>query len=523
MTTLVKQLENELTCVACNNLLQDPLASNCPHCFCRTCIEQQVEDVNKQYSCPKCNTTIYKDRLHSIEIIDKILNIFKAPRTENRESHTSDNPDDTIDSSKSPEVITSKYTPVKRKSSKQTTLVNKRKRTTAQRKSIGGEKIPIPQPESTTHTETDNEDHSTLSNKDPQDSLIDIEVEINKLDDILNKLSTTIVDNNLDGLPYDIPTISKPPDQSTDNTVTTTRPHRGKAQRPDISDTTTTPPKTNRTHLTRSISNTKNKTEAPTKSTKSNTSDAETNQNKQNEEHTPKKVKREKEAPNKTPSPTDSLPHKTRSKIPMSGQYAIMCSTLNEQQKCVVEQACRTLGGIYVDNIQQPYTHLITNVLEGNIANRTIKYVLGIAAGVWIINFDWIKDSLAAGEWKAEEPYEVQGDHFSREGPYKGRMARQKGQKILSGYKVFFYGSWSQPAGPPKSELQLLSERCGATVIEENVLIELMQRSRNVRKLIIFVPKVADIQYAKELGLGDVVVSRWLLDSLSRFQLMPIP
>lgn len=38
---------------------------------------------------------------------------------------------------------------------------------------------------------------------------------------------------------------------------------------------------------------------------------------------------------------------------------------------------------------------------------RTVNFLRGIVRGLWILRYDWIADSSAAGRWLPEEPYEV--------------------------------------------------------------------------------------------------------------------
>ena len=60
------------------------------------------------------------------------------------------------------------------------------------------------------------------------------------------------------------------------------------------------------------------------------------------------------------------------------------------------------LGGFELEqNVSTKTTHLVT--LNNN---RTMNLLRGIIRAVWIVNFDWIKASLAAGKWVYEEPYE---------------------------------------------------------------------------------------------------------------------
>lgn len=49
----------------------------------------------------------------------------------------------------------------------------------------------------------------------------------------------------------------------------------------------------------------------------------------------------------------------------------------------------------YVSSFSKEVTHLIVQTKDGNcLKDHTIKYVLGVAAGIWILNYDWIVKCL---------------------------------------------------------------------------------------------------------------------------------
>lgn len=41
-------------------------------------------------------------------------------------------------------------------------------------------------------------------------------------------------------------------------------------------------------------------------------------------------------------------------------------------------------------------THVVVNVNEKNcVKDHTIKYVCGVAAGIWVVSFKWVQECLA--------------------------------------------------------------------------------------------------------------------------------
>lgn len=57
-------------------------------------------------------------------------------------------------------------------------------------------------------------------------------------------------------------------------------------------------------------------------------------------------------------------------------------------------------------SVTRKTTHIVTTGV------RTINLLRGIIRGCWLVKFDWIKESVEAGEWLPAEKYEI--DHFSK-------------------------------------------------------------------------------------------------------------
>ena len=114
-----------------------------------------------------------------------------------------------------------------------------------------------------------------------------------------------------------------------------------------------------------------------------------------------------------------------------------------------------------VKNFDEKTTHVVSS------GARTIKALLGITAGSWIVSPAWLMASLEKDEWLDEESYEVD-DMFP--GAKKSRLLHQVrgGKRLLSGMKIFV----SVGTSPAPCDLQNLAVACGGEVrlrIYENV------------------------------------------------------
>lgn len=73
-------------------------------------------------------------------------------------------------------------------------------------------------------------------------------------------------------------------------------------------------------------------------------------------------------------------------------------------------------------------------------SRRTLKYMMGILHGTWIVGDSWVAACAAAGNPVPEDSHEVKGDsNGNLEGPILGRM--QKSEKLLRGWEVIPFPS----------------------------------------------------------------------------------
>ncbi|KAK4345236.1 hypothetical protein RND71_035412 [Anisodus tanguticus] len=89
-------------------------------------------------------------------------------------------------------------------------------------------------------------------------------------------------------------------------------------------------------------------------------------------------------------------------------------------------------------------THVIASTDEKGACRRTLKYLMGVLAGKWILSTDWIIASLEATEFVEEQQYEIKIDtHGIVDGPKFGRLrVLDKQPKLFNGYKFFFMGDF---------------------------------------------------------------------------------
>ena len=77
--------------------------------------------------------------------------------------------------------------------------------------------------------------------------------------------------------------------------------------------------------------------------------------------------------------------------------FVITCTGLSIRQVDEVQQFLKRFGmpGSEVcPSWNESVTHVIAKSDEMNVADRTLKFLHGIANNLWIVSFEWVKSSL---------------------------------------------------------------------------------------------------------------------------------
>ncbi|MCD7465736.1 hypothetical protein HAX54_001830 [Datura stramonium] len=122
----------------------------------------------------------------------------------------------------------------------------------------------------------------------------------------------------------------------------------------------------------------------------------------------------------------------------------LCCSALTADEKGLVTTLKRLSGVTVVKNWDLSVTHVIASTDEKGACRRTLKFLMGVLAGKWIMSIDWVIASLEAAEFVDEQQYEIKIDtHGVVDGPKLGRLRiLNKQPKLFNGYKFFFMGDF---------------------------------------------------------------------------------
>ncbi|CDS43001.1 breast cancer type 1 susceptibility protein [Echinococcus multilocularis] len=103
-------------------------------------------------------------------------------------------------------------------------------------------------------------------------------------------------------------------------------------------------------------------------------------------------------------------------------------SNLSPIEVNALRRFCRQFNAVEMSSFESNRTtHVVmaTQVTRPRVAQRTLKYFMGILNGAWVVNTHWVRKCLLAATLLPEEPFEVQGDTMCgdcHEGPRRGRL-----------------------------------------------------------------------------------------------------
>ncbi|XP_042491747.1 BRCA1-associated RING domain protein 1-like [Macadamia integrifolia] len=123
----------------------------------------------------------------------------------------------------------------------------------------------------------------------------------------------------------------------------------------------------------------------------------------------------------------------------------VLCgSSLSVKEKNILAKFAKMIGATVAKVWKPNVTHVIAATDEMGACSRTVKVLMAILHGRWVLKMDWIKACLEALQPLPEEPYEVESDiHGCCNGPKKGRLRMMgKAPRLFTGLNFYFFGDF---------------------------------------------------------------------------------
>ncbi|KAL5773950.1 hypothetical protein ACOSP7_011507 [Xanthoceras sorbifolium] len=145
-------------------------------------------------------------------------------------------------------------------------------------------------------------------------------------------------------------------------------------------------------------------------------------------------------------------------------KLVLCCSALTAGEKEIVSKFERLSKVTVLSKWNSRVTHVIASTDENGACRRTLKVLMGILEGKWILNIEWVKACMKAMKPVDEEQYEIVTDtNGIRGGPRLGRMRILNEQpKLFDGLKFYLMGGFISSY---KGYLQDLVIAAGGTIL----------------------------------------------------------
>ncbi|KAH7669756.1 BRCT domain-containing protein [Dioscorea alata] len=150
-----------------------------------------------------------------------------------------------------------------------------------------------------------------------------------------------------------------------------------------------------------------------------------------------------------------------------NGKWILCGSALSEEEKELVDKFANFIGAVVRKTWDQIVTHVIASTDEKGACSRTIKVLMAILTGKWVLNINWVKASMEARKLVSEEPYEINLDIYgSSDGPKTGRIRlMKKFPKLFAGLSFHFSGYFSPSR---QRDLETLISVAGGVILDKN-------------------------------------------------------
>ncbi|KAL5231242.1 hypothetical protein ABZP36_030018 [Zizania latifolia] len=222
-------------------------------------------------------------------------------------------------------------------------------------------------------------------------------------------------------------------------------------------------------------------------------------------------------------------------------KWVLCCSALSAVDKEIVSEFAK-LAGVPISTSWSPnVTHVIASTDLSGACKRTLKFLMAILNGRWIISIDWVKTCMDRMEPVNEEKFEVSTDvHGIIDGPRLGRCrVMDKQPKLFHGMRFYLHGDYNKSYSGYVQELVVAA---GGTVLQRKPVSRDQQRLLDDSSSVVLIVysvenqdtakskgdiKSADRRQAAAQVLacasgGKAVSSAWVIDSIAACRLQPL-
>ncbi|KAG0277626.1 hypothetical protein BGZ95_005630 [Linnemannia exigua] len=154
----------------------------------------------------------------------------------------------------------------------------------------------------------------------------------------------------------------------------------------------------------------------------------------------------------------------------------LLCGTyLAPQKKTRMDSAAKILKGKLVNDLATSPTHVVMDITQEQCqkgAGRTVKFFMGILHASWVVRYDWLVASQAAGYWVDETSYQISDNEMGCNPAKLSRASRSRGDPpLFTNFEFQLAGTFVTPT---RDEIELMIKTGGGIIVPK-----LFQRDRS--------------------------------------------
>lgn len=209
----------------------------------------------------------------------------------------------------------------------------------------------------------------------------------------------------------------------------------------------------------------------------------------------------------KHPASSNLTPKLSKPPVVLSddSKHLVFCgSALSTDEKIRLINFASRIGATVTKFWTPDVTHVIAATDSNGACARTLKVLMGILNGQWILKMDWVTASMEMACPVEEEPYEICLDNHGCQGGAKaGRLrALASAPKLFCGFRMYFSGDYMSDY---KEDLVDLVVAGGGTVLESKEELQTeAHEGKETSKLIVY-----NLDPPQGSRLGDEVTILW--------------
>nr|XP_045615700.1 BRCA1-associated RING domain protein 1-like [Procambarus clarkii] len=237
-------------------------------------------------------------------------------------------------------------------------------------------------------------------------------------------------------------------------------------------------------------------------------------------------------------TPEDTTLQRPQVMTRLLDKIVLLGSGLSAENLRKLDNLAKLLRARVTSEFSMDVTHIIAHCTQERIVSqRTLKYMMGVVSGKWILSHTWMDDCLSQEQAVNPQPYEVIGSshNSTSSAPAKARSHVEKMHPgLFNGCHMFLWGNFCEPY-PNKKGLEAIIKAGGGTVLvrepnpesisEKEQTVPFYSDENSVLNscshYIIYQDGVVEPQLKYDMAHIKSLPLSWLFSCIDNFELVP--